>query len=32
MRRHAYGPAEWLLRAVTIAAWPRWRRPPAGYL
>ena len=32
LRRHAYGPVEWLLRAVTIAAWPRWRRSPAGYL
>ena len=26
LRRHAYGPVEWLLRALTIAAWPRWRR------
>lgn len=26
MRRFAYGPAEWLLRAVTIAALPAWRR------
>lgn len=26
LRRFAYGPLEWLLRAVTIAAWPRWRR------
>ncbi|MEG2963507.1 MAG: DUF418 domain-containing protein, partial [Janthinobacterium sp.] len=26
LRRHAYGPVEWLLRALTITAWPRWRR------
>ncbi|WP_048648042.1 DUF418 domain-containing protein [Nitratireductor soli] len=26
MERFAYGPLEWLLRAVTLAAWPRWRR------
>ncbi|MEG1053535.1 MAG: DUF418 domain-containing protein, partial [Janthinobacterium sp.] len=26
LRGHAYGPVEWLLRALTIAAWPRWRR------
>jgi uncharacterized protein len=26
LRRFAYGPAEWLLRALTIARWPRWRR------
>ena len=26
LTRHGYGPAEWLLRAVTHAAWPRWRR------
>ena len=32
LRHHAYGPVEWLLRALTIAAWPRWRRSPAGYL
>lgn len=32
LRRHAYGPVEWLLRALTIAAWPRWRRAGAGYL
>ncbi len=30
LRGHAYGPVEWLLRALTIAAWPRWRR--AAYL
>jgi uncharacterized protein len=29
---HAYGPVEWLLRALTIAAWPRWRRASASYL
>jgi uncharacterized protein len=23
LRRHAYGPVEWLLRAITIGAWPR---------
>lgn len=27
MRRHAYGPAEWLLRALTTASLPRWTRP-----
>ena len=27
MGRFAYGPLEWLLRAITIAAWPRWRKP-----
>ena len=32
LRHHAYGPVEWLLRALTIAAWPRWRRSPADYL
>lgn len=32
LRGHAYGPVEWLLRALTIAAWPRWRREAAGYL
>jgi len=26
LRRFAYGPAEWLLRALTIARWPRWWR------
>jgi uncharacterized protein len=25
MARFAYGPAEWLLRAVTTASMPRWR-------
>lgn len=29
LRRHAYGPLEWLLRALTIAAWPRWRTAAA---
>lgn len=29
LRRFAYGPLEWLLRALTIGAWPRLRRPPA---
>ena len=29
LRRHAYGPVEWFLRALTIAAWPAWRRVPA---
>ncbi|APA71085.1 DUF418 domain-containing protein [Janthinobacterium sp. 1_2014MBL_MicDiv] len=32
LRGHAYGPVEWLLRALTIAAWPRWRRAGAAYL
>jgi uncharacterized protein len=32
LRCHAYGPVEWLLRALTIAAWPRWRRAGAAYL
>ena len=32
LRNHAYGPVEWLLRALTIAAWPRWRRTGTGYL
>ncbi|MBG6219747.1 MULTISPECIES: DUF418 domain-containing protein [unclassified Janthinobacterium] len=34
LRGHAYGPVEWLLRALTNAAWPRWRRASAstGYL
>jgi uncharacterized protein len=27
LRRHAYGPVEWLLRAVTNLSWPRWRLP-----
>ncbi|CRM52501.1 hypothetical protein H097_06086 [Pseudomonas sp. FH4] len=26
LRRHPYGPFEWLLRAVTLLAWPSWRR------
>lgn len=26
LRHHRYGPVEWLLRAVTHAEWPRWRR------
>lgn len=26
LRRHPYGPCEWLLRAVTLAAWPSWRK------
>lgn len=25
LRRRAYGPLEWLLRAITLGAWPRWR-------
>lgn len=29
MNRFAYGPLEWLLRAITLAAWPRWRRRAA---
>lgn len=28
--RHAYGPLEWLLRALTIAALPAWRATPAS--
>lgn len=32
LRSHAYGPVEWLLRALTIAAWPRWRNAGTGYL
>ena len=32
LRKHAYGPVEWLLRALTIAAWPRWRRASTSYL
>ncbi|MBB1594886.1 DUF418 domain-containing protein [Achromobacter sp. UMC46] len=27
LRRHAYGPVEWFLRALTIGALPPWRRP-----
>lgn len=30
LRHHAYGPVEWLLRALTIGALPPWRRTPAG--
>ena len=30
MRTHAYGPAEWLLRALTRWQWPRWKRETAG--
>ncbi|KRB11358.1 DUF418 domain-containing protein [Lysobacter sp. Root690] len=26
LRRHAYGPVEWLLRALTIGHWPRLRK------
>ncbi|MFO2463791.1 DUF418 domain-containing protein [Pseudomonas sp. 15FMM2] len=26
LHRHPYGPLEWLLRAVTLLAWPSWRR------
>ncbi|USW95160.1 DUF418 domain-containing protein [Pseudomonas proteolytica] len=25
LRRHPYGPFEWLLRAATLMAWPNWR-------
>ena len=27
LRHHQYGPCEWLLRAVTIGAWPSWGKP-----
>lgn len=27
LRRHAYGPVEWWLRAITIGRWPRARKP-----
>jgi uncharacterized protein len=27
MQRHGFGPVEWLLRALTLGAWPRWRKP-----
>ncbi|MCU7649362.1 DUF418 domain-containing protein [Pseudomonas piscis] len=27
LRHHQYGPCEWLLRAVTIGAWPNWSKP-----
>lgn len=30
MARFAYGPLEWLLRAVTIAGWPSFRKPAAS--
>ncbi|MDQ8032137.1 MAG: DUF418 domain-containing protein [Bordetella sp.] len=30
MRRHAYGPVEWLLRAATYARRPAWRRVREG--
>lgn len=30
LRRHAYGPVEWLLRALTLGAWPAWRRAHPG--
>lgn len=30
LRRHAYGPVEWFLRALTIGAWPAWRRARPG--
>lgn len=30
LRRHAYGPAEWVLRAVTTASVPRWRSRTGG--
>lgn len=30
LRHHAYGPVEWFLRALTIGAWPPWRRAVAG--
>ncbi|MDH7795146.1 MULTISPECIES: DUF418 domain-containing protein [unclassified Beijerinckia] len=30
LARYAYGPVEWLLRAATLAAWPRWRKPSAA--
>ncbi len=26
LRGHRYGPAEWVLRAVTTASFPPWRR------
>lgn len=28
MRHHVYGPVEWLLRALTNAYWPAWRKAP----
>ncbi|MFC4128738.1 DUF418 domain-containing protein [Nocardia rhizosphaerae] len=27
LRRHPFGPVEWLLRAATYLEWPAWRRP-----
>lgn len=30
MQRYAQGPVEGLLRALTLAAWPHWRRPVGG--
>jgi uncharacterized protein len=30
MARFAYGPLEWGLRAITIAAWPKWRKAKAA--
>lgn len=27
LRNHPYGPCEWLLRALTLGAWPNWRKP-----
>ncbi|MFI6865802.1 DUF418 domain-containing protein [Nocardia sp. NPDC050406] len=29
LRRHPYGPVEWLLRAATYRQWPAWQRVPA---
>jgi uncharacterized protein len=29
MSRFAYGPLEWLLRAITLATWPSWRKRAA---
>lgn len=29
LRHHAYGPVEWFLRALTVGAWPPWRRAQA---
>ncbi|WP_225784307.1 DUF418 domain-containing protein [Xenophilus sp. Marseille-Q4582] len=30
MQRHVHGPVEGLLRALTLARWPRWRRTPVA--
>ncbi|MGE8634598.1 MAG: DUF418 domain-containing protein, partial [Achromobacter piechaudii] len=30
LRRHAYGPVEWVLRALTLWALPPWRQTRAG--